>query len=737
VRWPASACVCWLLGPIPTTYPDHSGQALLPVPAPLVSDLASNYSFIGSANSHGSASPLQCLQSHSGSPRGEPTKTENEGANGGRYIYEPLATNNHIRLIWLLESSDPSQNEDQLRCEIRHFPLDDAPRYVGISYVWGAPNFTETLYCGNGTLKITKNLDSALRVLRLLTESVEAAGLPRGGRYVWADAVCINQGDNLEKAHQIRLMRRIFETASPVLVWLGDDISEEISTARRILLSLRMIADDYGLVSTNPVQFIHRPIDIHASPKWSHHYSLDQLFRTFSFDWAALDKLLRNDWFSRRWVVQEFAVSRKTVFICGHRTRDSLHCFDWNEFCRAVAVLRYEANRGILDSVSWGNAWALVVVSESFLVSDERKHPSLDILDLLDQFRDFNCSNDLDRVFALAGISKESNSISIDYSKSPLDVYKDLARQCILDSRWRILHLVTRYFHDEVSDSSSEWPSWVPDWRNVGEPCFGGLASEKTRTATGMESVLRLDPDGRSLYIKGIRHDDRVKTCLSYEVGTTNLGEFITRARALFNNENRGGFTESAHFPIRDGIVVPGHTVGMGAMIKTVLPHSSAQNFKLGEHHLAAALVLGCISPISPLRSLAQPWLSKWDIWDIWEPYMCYKRYIYENHADQLRKVKDAESFQFEKRLADVYALAVHDAAQGRCLFVTEKGFMGMGPARMQAGDVVTIFCGAETPFILRPLGDKFRIVGECYIPGLMNGEALEDNLDEYEFVII
>ncbi|MGH7962863.1 MAG: hypothetical protein ACRERD_13710, partial [Candidatus Binatia bacterium] len=48
---------------------------------------------------------------------------------------------------------------------------------------------------------------------------------------------------------------------------------------------------------------------------------------------------------------------------------------------------------------------------------------------------------------------------------------------------------------------------------------------------------------------------------------------------------------------------------------------------------------------------------------------------------------------------------------------------------QVQTGDVIAILFGARTPFILRPqpLEGKagYRIIGDCYIDGFMNGEAL------------
>ena len=45
----------------------------------------------------------------------------------------------------------------------------------------------------------------------------------------------------------------------------------------------------------------------------------------------------------------------------------------------------------------------------------------------------------------------------------------------------------------------------------------------------------------------------------------------------------------------------------------------------------------------------------------------------------------------------------------------------------MQSGDVLVVLFGGIVPFILRPLIDgRWKFVGECFVPSLMQGEAVE-----------
>jgi len=73
----------------------------------------------------------------------------------------------------------------------------------------------------------------------------------------------------------------------------------------------------------------------------------------------------------------------------------------------------------------------------------------------------------------------------------------------------------------------------------------------------------------------------------------------------------------------------------------------------------------------------------------------------------------------------NLMALATHTAGNRR-LFLDCDGFLGMAPPTAQTGDVIVIFLGAQVPFLIRPHPTGgFRLAGECYVHGIMNGELM------------
>ncbi len=80
--------------------------------------------------------------------------------------------------------------------------------------------------------------------------------------------------------------------------------------------------------------------------------------------------------------------------------------------------------------------------------------------------------------------------------------------------------------------------------------------------------------------------------------------------------------------------------------------------------------------------------------------------------------------------------------SEGRCFARTAKGYYVLGPAALEAGDVVCVLFGAKVPFCLRPIGGgRYLLVGECYVHGLMKGEAMgmleRDELHENVFGLV
>lgn len=70
-------------------------------------------------------------------------------------------------------------------------------------------------------------------------------------------------------------------------------------------------------------------------------------------------------------------------------------------------------------------------------------------------------------------------------------------------------------------------------------------------------------------------------------------------------------------------------------------------------------------------------------------------------------------------------------ACRERSCFRTGSGIRGLGPVDMKLGDCVYVLYRASMPFFVRPKGSAFRLIGECYVHGLMHGPGIPNGLTD------
>jgi hypothetical protein len=88
------------------------------------------------------------------------------------------------------------------------------------------------------------------------------------------------------------------------------------------------------------------------------------------------------------------------------------------------------------------------------------------------------------------------------------------------------------------------------------------------------------------------------------------------------------------------------------------------------------------------------------------------------------QEVSEKENTSLDAWVDDNYRGLVYSVRRGH-LVKTLKGILGLTPPRVEVGDILMIPLGGRVPIILRPCGDKYTFIGECYLHGFMDGEAL------------
>ena len=99
-------------------------------------------------------------------------------------------------------------------------------------------------------------------------------------------------------------------------------------------------------------------------------------------------------------------------------------------------------------------------------------------------------------------------------------------------------------------------------------------------------------------------------------------------------------------------------------------------------------------------------------------------------HSSAPRNTPDSAETLAHNTKPNSWSVAHVDHILSECMyrrfFITKKGYLGLGPGPMEVGDSVCVLFGGKTPFILRKEEDHFKLIGESYIHGIMEGEVIQ-----------
>lgn len=323
------------------------------------------------------------------------------------YRYKPLQHANSIRLLVLHSSLNSS---DSIRCTIQHAQLfDESLKYEAVSYTWGDATQTQAIYFHWGTMElhVGQNCYNALRRLRRT----------HGDRLLWIDAICINQYNLQERARQVRIMDKIYNYASNVLVILSEP------NAKSSALFEELAAADEELALTG---------DCKRTPPSDAIVTL-------------LEDLFQDPWFTRVWVLQEVCGKDSVEYICGSAIF-SFHC---------IRKLYFGYRGTMVTKALWPRSLEWIMrPPESFTT------PQSNLWNRLGETRDYLATDPKDRVFALKSLIGPRQSEMdrlIDYTQSVEECYTHIAAFLLPVVGLRLLTAV-RHPH------SKEMPSWTPDW---------------------------------------------------------------------------------------------------------------------------------------------------------------------------------------------------------------------------------------------------------------------------------
>ncbi|QIW99543.1 hypothetical protein AMS68_005061 [Peltaster fructicola] len=200
--------------------------------------------------------------------------------------YLPLSRHQkQIRLLTILLNATAFNGvcSDTLRCRLETFLLTDGLEYECLSNCWGDAQPYTKIFLDDHAISITRNAYNAL--CRFHDDHHNGV---LQTHYLWIDALCINQDDLEERAHQVSFMAEIYRRASCVRAWLA--MPEQPTP-------------EY-LAGTKDGFRVLEQIEAHGiNGQWSQNVQYRHAVRS-------LTEVFRNPYWSRRWIVQEIAFAK-------------------------------------------------------------------------------------------------------------------------------------------------------------------------------------------------------------------------------------------------------------------------------------------------------------------------------------------------------------------------------------------------------------------------------------------
>ncbi|KAI1109288.1 heterokaryon incompatibility protein-domain-containing protein [Nemania sp. NC0429] len=661
----------------------------------------------------------------------------------------------------LLTLQPAPQHEDDIHVSLDVYPDDETgseefqQAYEALSYHWGPGPAVQPVYVDNqkpgGKVEfadlpslhshvpdldkgprfyVRSNLDKALRYLRYKDRKV----------VLWVDAICINQQDEkVEKPAQIAKMKRIYNRANNVCIWLGDG---------------------KGAIEGD------RSGDFYAAMEFSQNILDLAKFKTLLHEshtksWSDLLDLIRCSWFSRRWVIQELALAREATVHLGAKY------VPWQDFADAIGqshdmnVYRNYENFHELEPL--GAKVLVDAVTNVFRKNADGTvfEPVSSLETLVSNLAFFESSDPRDSIFALLNIARESalptqdNRVGPpkpDYEKNLLEVYTDLLEWVVcstasLDIMCRQWATPERTAPAGRKNATSlvTLPSWI---QTIDTSTWGARDQRFNGRLNGDSLVGKAE---RRRYIPQVKFGERRMieggsiSRVNSPSGTINPQASLTASptMATFPNGNRASpSTTASHINLSHRLYVKGVMIGSigwtsDPIVRGVIPRACL--IKGGWKFDGAPKV---IVPDKLWRTMVADRDAEGNNTPPWyHRAALHSMTLVDNNGNlptqELLMSDDIKGgnrpqivTEFLKRVQGVvwnrrFLEGIWGTSNG-----SSEPLFGIGPPRAELGDMICILFGCSVPCILRSCGAEnnqgcYELIGEAYIYGRMDGEGV------------
>ncbi|KAF7524140.1 hypothetical protein G7054_g11523 [Neopestalotiopsis clavispora] len=392
------------------------------------------------------------------------------------YAQPPLPLESSFRLLRLL----PGNFDEVVRCEIHVDDLRNFPSFSAISYTWADENGDDreltNISINDRSLQVTKNCDAALRRVRKWSANV----------YIWIDAICIDQDNDVERGHQVKLMPQIYQQARKVFMYVG----EHDADSRKISIDLE-------------------------APELAPHL----VRSSYQALWYAIKT---RKYFTRLWILQEIALAKRAILLCGNSF------YDWKNITDCFSGT---------PEMEQHQHHAVLRFDHSLFTK-----PNLELF-VLDCGKPASAKDPRDKVYGLLGLlpARRIGTVIADYTISTQQLYTEVAIQLAQLHGWAAV-LERAGLKNRTLSSL---PSWVPDWSSTTNKPGENVTSILTKVESKQilhvpENKIRLKliPTSQTdQWIVPDSQDDDVDTYMSFGRNDLIYDLLITKEKTISHHQ--------------------------------------------------------------------------------------------------------------------------------------------------------------------------------------------------------
>ena len=597
------------------------------------------------------------------------------------YQYSPLGPD-EIRLLrikhrWL--SQTPA-------LELTQHNIEDCPPYIALSYTWGSSQSTRTISLNEHSMEIRENLYSFLNHARCDEDAP--------GREWLYDANLV------EVEPDLRYLLPNFDTLGHF--WVDalcidqDNIPErnaQVSRMKDIYERARKIVVWLGPADTDGDLAIdvlaHLSSVARRAKKVTATTPIDDAVffhaNGKSIDeksWAAVGRLLHRPWFERAWILQEISTPSSgqypTAVWCGKRRIDWDSLYQAN-YCLYQAMLQIDFTK--FSQIGNGNLYYLMDLK--YTRQNPSIHGPLNLLRLLSTAYLFHATDPRDNIYSILAIATDGShkDLQPDYSRPVEEVYERFA-----------MHMIKHNNNLDVMgycflEKNFSLPSWVPDW-----------------------SVRHIPTPFPKRFVQGEKGEKIY--------GATYNACNSRPADAAFSNDH--------HIMAVRGIVFD--------VIEEISEHRSATTDEdiAREGELARSWTQFALG-----STPHAPYAAKGTILEALQHVLCAD--IDDDSEECAERGKSVQWHTLESGQPNSFSrpMILHKTSRFRRLIKTSRGYLGIASMYAKIGDAVCLLFGGKVPMVLRRLGPCWECISECYIHGIMDGEAVRDAAAEVEVFML